>query len=136
MKDIAKIIGNDCPKNKNDLMIITKKKKIIFYEYNYEIQKLYLKEYKNNKYLVISLKEIPEKIKWYGDNIYYYYLKQNKKVIFNILETDKKNITKIKEAAQDIPVEDISFIKCGWATIFPDGLCFFLKLMVKTKIKI
>ena len=136
LKDIAKIVGNDCPKNKNDLMIITKKKKIIFYEYNNEIQKLYLKEYrdKDNKHLEISLKEIPEKIKWYGDNICYY-LKQNNKVIFNTIETDKKNITKIKEGVQDIPVEDIAFIQSGWATIFPGGLCFFFETNGQNKNK-
>ena len=126
LKDIAKIVRNECPKNKNDLMIITKKKKIIFYEYNNEIQKLYLKEYKDkeNKHLEITLKEIPEKIKWYGENICYF-LKQTNKLVFNTIETNKKNISKIKEEKQDIPAEDIAFIQSSWAILYPGGFTFF-----------
>ena len=125
-KDIAKIVENDCPKNKNDLMIITKKKKILFFNYNNEVQRLYLKEYKDKdkKPLEIILKEIPDKIKWYGDNICYY-LKQNNKVIFNTIETNKKDISKLREAQQDIPIEDIAFIQSSWACVFTGGLCFF-----------
>ena len=136
-KDIAKIVGNDCPKNKNDLMIITKKKKILFFNYNNEVQRLYLKEYKDKekKPLEIILKEIPDKIKWYGDHICYY-LKQNNKVIFNTIETNKKDISKVLTAQQDIPIEDIAFIQSSWACVFTGGLCFFLVLMVKIKIKI
>ena len=125
-KDMAKIVGNDCPKNKNDLMIITKKKKILFFNYNNEVQRLYLKEYKDKekKPLEIILKEIPDKIKWYGDHICYY-LKQNNKVIFNTIETNKKDISKVLTAQQDIPIEDIAFIQSSWACVFTGGLCFF-----------
>ena len=71
LKDIAKIVANESPKHKKELMIISKKKKILFFYYNIENQRLLQKEYKdkNGKNIDITLKEIPEKIKWYGDCI-------------------------------------------------------------------
>ena len=57
LKDIVKIIENQDPKNKQDLMIITKKKKIIFFSYITEMQRLLYKEYfdEDKKQLVITL---------------------------------------------------------------------------------
>ena len=92
-------------------MILTKKKKILLFSYNNEVQRLYLKEYKDKdkKPLEIQLKEIPYKIKWYGENIFYY-LKQESKVIFNIIETNK-DVSRIKQGEQAILIEDIAFIQ-------------------------
>ncbi len=135
LKDIAKIVPNDCPKNKNDLMVITKKKKILFFSYNNEVQRLYLKEYKDKdkKPLEIQLKEIPDKIKWYGENICYY-LQQECKVIFNVIETNK-DISKVKQGEQGIPIEDIAFIQSCWACVFQGGLCFFFEIDGQNKNK-
>ena len=64
-KEIAKIVENESPKHKNELMIITKKKKILFFYFNPDNQRLFQKEYKDKdgKNLEIILKDIPDKIK-------------------------------------------------------------------------
>ena len=130
LKDIAKIVQNECPKNKNDLIIITKKKKFIFYSFSHEVDKLILKEHKEEERrpLEILLDEIPDKIKWYGEYICYS-LKQANKVIFYTLVKkklkDDREAYKYIKGHQDIPVEDIAFIQSSWACVFPGGLCFF-----------
>ena len=125
LKDIVKIIQNECPKNKSEIMVITKKKKVLFFSYENEIQKLLIKEYKDKdkKNLDIVLKEMPDKIKWYGNN-FCYYSKQSSKIIFSTIRT-KNEVSKLIEASQDIPVEDIAFIQSSWTAVFPGGLCFF-----------
>jgi hypothetical protein len=126
LKDIVKIIQNGCPGKKGEIMIISKKKKMIFYGYNHELGKFLVNEYKDadKRPLDITLKDIPDKIKWYGEHICYY-LQQEAKVIFYTIENIKKDVYKLKEAHQDIPVEDIVFIQSSWALVFPGGLCFF-----------
>ena len=136
LKDIAKIVENECPKNKNELMIITKKKKVLFYNYNIEIEKLYLKEYKDKdkKPLEIVINELPDKIRWYGGNICYY-KKESNKVIFNIIEETHKNVYKLIKGQQDIPAEDIGFIQSSWTAVFPGGFCVFFETNGKDKNK-
>ena len=125
LKDIVRIVENECPKNRNELMAITKRKQILFFIYNHETEKLYLKEYrdKDKKQLDIVLKEMPDKIKWYGEHICYY-LKQDSKVIFNSIITTN-DVSKLIKGQQDIPVEDIAFIQNSWVVVFTGGLCFF-----------
>ena len=126
LKDIAKIVANESPKHKKELMIISKKKKILFFYYNIENQRLLQKEYKdkNGKNIDITLKEIPEKIKWYGDCICYY-LQQQGKLIFVKMETDKNGCKSLTENSQDgLPIEEIVFIQQSWACVYM-GLCFY-----------
>ena len=107
-------------------MIISKKKKILFFYYNIENQRLLQKEYKdkNGKNIDITLKEIPEKIKWYGDCICYY-LQQQGKLIFVKMETDKNGCKSLTENSQDgLPIEEIVFIQQSWACVYM-GLCFY-----------
>ena len=136
LKDIAKIVENECPKNKNELMIITKKKKVLFFYYNIEIEKLYVKEYKDKdkRPLEIVITELPDKIRWYGGNICYY-KNQSNKVIFNIVEETQKNVYKLIKGHQDIPAEDIGFIQSSWTAVFPGGFCVFFETNGKDKNK-
>ncbi len=130
LKDIAKIVQNECPKNKNDLIIITKKKKFLFYSYSLEVNKLILKEHKDEERrpLEIILDEIPDKIKWYGEYICYSLKQANKVIFYTIIKKklkDDREAYKFIKGHQDIPVEDIAFIQSSWACVFPGGLCFF-----------
>ena len=115
-KDIAKIVENQDPKNNNELMIITKKKKILFFYYQTEMQRLLPKEYldKEGKQLIINLEEIPEKIIWYGNNICYY--TKNGKITFITIKTEN-GITETKESTQDLPVDNILYLKSTWVGV-------------------
>ena len=116
LKDIVKIIENQDPKNKQDLMIITKKKKIIFFSYITEMQRLLYKEYfdKDKKQLVITLDEMPEKIIWHGDNICYY--TKSGKIAFIKIKTDK-GITSTIQSFQELPCDNIAYIQSSWMAI-------------------
>ena len=127
LKDIAKIVENESPKDKDTLMIIAKKtKKLIFLQYKNEISKFYNREYKDKsgKTLEIILHDIPDKIRWYG-NYFSYILKSQTKVFYNIIESnsDYKN-AKLIESSQDLPAEDIGFIQSSWITSLT-GFCLF-----------
>ena len=126
-KDIEKIVENDCPKNKNELMIIKKNKKIVFLEYNHEISKVYKKEYKDKggNPLDITLKGIPDKIKWYG-NYFSYILKDSVKIFYNTIKIidPKKEMATLIEKQQDLPGEDVAFIQSYWLTN-TGGFCLF-----------
>ena len=125
-KEIVKIIQNGRPENKNEIMLITKKKKLIFYGYNNELGKFCIKEYKDadKKTIDIVLREIPHKIKWHGDDICLF-LQQESKVIFYSFENIQKDVYKLKEGRQDIPIEDLAYIQSSWMLVFQGGLCFF-----------
>ena len=127
LKDIAKIVENEDPKRKKDIMIITKKKKILFFYYNSENQRLFQKEYKDKdgKNLEIILKDIPEKIKWNGDNICYY-LQNTMKLVYITIETNSQGKSTLNQNKQDdLPVEDIAFIQSNWVYVFTGGICLF-----------
>ena len=127
LKDIAKIVENENPKQKSELMIISKKKKILFFYYNKDNQRLLQKEYKdkNGKNIEINLKEIPEKIRWYGDCICYY-LQQQGKLVFLKIETDKNGYKSLIENSQDVPIEEIVYIQQSWSCVYTGGICVFL----------
>ena len=127
LKDIAKIVENENPKQKSELMIISKKKKILFFYYNKDNQRLLQKEYKdkNGKNIEINLKEIPEKIRWYGDCICYY-LQQQGKLVFLKIETDKNGYKSLTENSQDVPIEEIVYIQQSWSCVYTGGICVFL----------
>ena len=123
-KDIAKIVENQDPKNNNELMIISKKKKILFFYYQTEMQRLLPKEYldKEGKQLVINLDEIPEKILWYGNYICYY--TKNGKITFITIKAEKGN-SEIKEFTQDLPVDNILYLKSSWIALVGGVGMFF-----------
>ena len=116
LKDIAKVIENQCPKNRNELLLISKKKKILFFYYVIEMQRLLHKEYldKDKKQLAINLEEIPEKLLWYDNSICYY--TKSGKLTFSKIITDK-GVTTLVEKSQDLPVENISYIQSSWAVV-------------------
>ena len=125
-KEIAKIVENESPKHKNELMIITKKKKILFFYFNPDNQRLFQKEYKDKdgKNLEIILKDIPDKIKWFEDNICYYLA--NQMILgFLTIETDSNGRSKLQEKQDSLPLEEIAFIQSSWANVYTGGICVF-----------
>ena len=124
-KDISKIISNQNPKNVNDFMIITKKKKILFYEYKTEMQRLLSKEDyldKEKKPIVLNLEDIPEKLIWNGNNICYYL--KNGKVTFITLKTEN-GVTQSIESSQELMVENILFLQNSWVVLTAGCGMFF-----------
>jgi len=125
-KEIAKIVENESPKHKNELMIITKKKKILFFYFNKDNQRLFQKEYKDKdgKTLEIVLKDIPDKIKWFEENICYYLA--NQMILgFLTIETDSNGRSKLQEKQDSLPLEEIAFIQSSWANVYTGGICVF-----------
>ena len=126
LKEIAKIVENESPKRSKEIMIITKRKKIYFFYFNNDYQRLLQKEYKDKdgKNLEIILKDIPDKIRWYGDYICYYSQNQGK-LCFITIETSVSNgKSSLKQNSQEgLPVEDIAFIQSSWGIVY-FGLCF------------
>ena len=107
-------------------MVITKKKKIIFFVYDIKSESLCLKEYKDeNEKLTLTLKEIPEKIKWYGNNICYSF---KNTVTFNKIYNIYGNTYKKIEKEYDFPIKDFNFIRSLWVLLFDGGNCFFFDL--------
>ena len=126
-KEIAKIVENESPKHKNELMIITKRKKVLFFYFNPDNQRLLQKEYKDKegKNLEIILKDIPQKIRWYEDNICYY-LKNQSILGFLSIETDPKTgKSKLQDKQDAFPIEEIVFIQSSWANVYTGGICVF-----------
>ena len=126
-KDIAKIFENQGPKNRNEIMIITKKKKTIMLYYKTEMQRLLNKQIldKDGKQLIINLEDIPEKLIWYGNNICYY--TKNEKVIFISIKT-KNNVSELIEIKQDLPAENIAYIQSFWLVLVKGGCGMFFDI--------
>ena len=124
LKDIAKIVENENPKRNKEIMIITKKKKIYFFYYNSDNQKLLQKEYKDKdgKNLEIIIKDIPDKIRWYGDYICYFSQTQGKLCFITIETTNGKSSLK-QNSQEGLPVEEIAFIQSSWGVVY-FNLCF------------
>ena len=114
-KDIAKIYENQNPKNENELMIISKRKKILFFYYKTEMLRLRYKEYldKDGKQLAINLEEIPEKLIWNGNNICYY---TKTKIYFISIKTEK-SVSTLIESSQDLPVDNILSVQSVWMVV-------------------
>ena len=123
--DVSDIIENLCPKNKNELLVITRSKKIIFYKYDSEVGKLQKVDYrdKDKKPIEITLEEMPDKIKWYGENICLS-IKKSSKIYFYSIEKKGPVSTLIKNE-QDIEIEDLNYIQSSWAIVYIGGLLFF-----------
>ena len=134
LKDIVKIIENKNPKNNSELMIITKKKKIIFFSYFTEMQRFLLyKNYndKEGKQIVIDLEEMPEKLIWYGNNICYY--TKGGKLFFIKIKTEN-GISEINQTFQDLPCENIAYIQSSWIVVAGGcGLYFDIDGQATTK---
>ena len=123
-KDIAKIYQNQNPKNKNDLMIITKKKKMLFFSYQTEMQRLLNKDYKDKegKQFIINLDEIPERLIWNGNSICFYI--KGGKVYFYSIKTEN-GITTSNESTIDLPTENIIYIQSSWSVLAEGCGLFF-----------
>ena len=123
-KDIVKIFENQGPKNRNEIMIITKKKKIIMFYYKTEMLRLRNKQIldKDGKQLIINLEDIPEKLIWYGNNICYY--TKSEKVIIISIKT-KNEISELVEIKQDLPAENIAYIQSLWLVLVKGGCGMF-----------
>ena len=126
-KEVSKIIENESPKRKNELMIITKKKKILFF-INSDNQKLLLKEYKDKdgKNIEIVLKDVPDKIKWYEDNICYYLKNQGILGFITIEPIPENGRYKMQHKFDSFPIEEIAYIQSSWANVYQGGVCVFL----------
>ena len=118
LKDVVKIVGNQSEENSNQLCIITKKKKLLFFTYQTEMKRLIHNEFKDaeGKSLEYPVKEIPEKIKWCGKYLCYY-LKKESKVYFLTFNTEKDGKTKVTQQSQEIPVDDIEYIQSSWIVL-------------------
>ena len=132
-KDISRIVQNKDPKKDNEILIITKKKKIQFFFYHTELRRLAPNEYveKDGIPLILNLDENPEKLIWYGDNICYY--TKNEKVYFiNLLKNN--GIWEKKVTIENTPAENIVYVNNSWmiqqVTI---GVYFDLKGQAMTK---
>ena len=126
-KEVANIIENESPKYKKELMIITKKKKILFFYYNSDNQRLLQKEFKDKdgKNIEIVLKDIPDKIRWYENNICYY-LQSQVTIGFIIIEKDPNTgRCKLLQKEDSLPIEEIAYIQSSWAFVYTGGICLF-----------
>ena len=134
-KDIAKIAINKNPKNEyeNEILIVNKKKKILFFNYNAEIYKLIPIEYidREGNPLNFNLDEIPEKIIWYENHICYY--TKSGKLCFIIItcfektseEREKnesnKKISEKKEIKQDLQAENLVYVNKSLVVLMGGG---------------
>ncbi len=126
-KEIAKIFENQGQKNRNEIMIITKKKKIIMLYYITEMQRFRNKQIldKDGKQLIINLEDIPEKLIWYGNNICYY--TKNEKVIIISIKT-KNDVSELIEIKQELPAENIAYIQSFWLVLVKGGCGMFFDI--------
>ena len=74
---IHKIVMNESPNSLNQILIVTKKRKVKFFEYNSEIQKLI--EMKIEELLVF---ELPDIVEWYGQ--WFCYANKKKFFVVNV----------------------------------------------------
>ena len=132
-KEVSKIAENKNPKKETEILIVTKKKKLLFFLYNSEIRKLLPTEYKDKEGnpLSLNLDEIPEKIMWYDNNMCYY--TKSGKLCFLIIKTNEK-ISEIKEVSQAIPAENLVYVNNSWVILMGNvGLYFDLEGQTMTK---
>ena len=128
-RDISKIAENkNSSKEFGDkILIVTKKKKILFYKYYHEIERLKPDELKDKdeNLLSFNLEEIPEKILWFGNHICYY--TKSGKIFFIILKPNENNITEKTELSQAIPADNLVYISNSWLALTGNvGLYFDL----------
>ena len=115
-RDISKISENkNSTKEFGDkILIVTKKKKILFYKYYHEIERLkpdVLKD-KEGNLLSFNLEEIPEKILWYGYNICFY--TKSGKIFIIILKPDENGMTEKNVSSQKTTYENLVYINNSW----------------------
>ena len=128
-KDISKIAENKNSSKEyvDKILIVTKKKKIIFCQYYPEIGKLqpYELKDKDGNPLNFNLEDMPEKILWFGNNICYY--TKNGKIYFLIIKTIDNNIAEKTELNQDIKALNLVYINDSWLVLTENvGLYFDL----------
>ena len=128
-KDISKIAENKNSSKEyvDKILIVTKKKKIIFCQYYPEIGKLqpYELKDKDGNPLNFNLEDMPEKILWFGNNICYY--TKNGKIYFLIIKTIDNNIAEKTELNQDIKALNLVYINDSWLVLAENvGLYFDL----------
>ena len=128
-KDISKIAENKNSSKEyvDKILIVTKKKKIIFCQYYPEIGKLqpYELKDKDGNPLNFNLEDMPEKILWFGNHICYY--TKNEKIYFLIIKTIDNNIAEKTESSQAIQAENLLYINDSWLVLMGNvGLYFDL----------
>ena len=115
-ESVYKLAFNKHKDNLNDLILVTKKKKIKFYTYNPEVAKLL--GVTNNAQKEFSVQEYPEYLEFYGKWISYY-SKEKHKLIF----LDSNNG---QEYMQDVEIQDLLYVKGSWL-VFTNGVGLFME---------
>ena len=126
-KDISKIFENKDPKNKGEILVITKKKKGLFFKYHSEMQRVVNRFGldKDKKQIAANFQDIPEKLIWYGDNICYF--TKNKKLNFIFIQGNDEN-TELVENKPGLDVTNIEIIQTFWFVIDQAGCGMFFEL--------
>ena len=101
---VYKIAFNLHNENQTNLIIITKKKKIKFFDFNHEISKL--SQINNSSGKELYVEDFPDQLEFYGRWLCYS-IKEKGKLYF--IDTNDG-----KEYHQDIEVQSLQFIKGSW----------------------
>ena len=80
---------------------------------------------KTDNHQVSSKKDIPDKIRWYENNICYY-LQSQVTIGFIIIEKDPNTgRCKLLQKEDSLPIEEIAYIQSSWAFVYTGGICLF-----------
>ena len=132
LKDIIKIAENKKPEKENELLIVNKKKKILFFDYIIEMKRLKLKEYKDKDKnpIIFNLEDNPEKILWYDNSICYY---TNERIRFISIITNNE-ISTVKSAKEEVPANNIIYVNKSWIALLGGiGIYYDLEGQTLTK---
>ena len=141
-KDVLKVAENRNINDEKEIIIVNKKKKLLFLTYLVEISRLTNKGFKDKdgNPLSLNLDEIPERIKWNGNHvcystksgrIFFLTLKIKKNKDSKDIQETKENketpekVCEIVESCQNFPAENIVYINNSWVIVMGNVALYF-----------